>query len=93
MDVIHDHTLSGPAWAGANCEVPVVATAHGEFTPELRKHYAGVAAAGVSVVAISHSQRRAAPEVPVAAVIHHGIDPASFPVGPGRAGMWCSSAG
>lgn len=86
MDVIHDHTLSGPEWAGAHREVPVVTTAHGEFTPELRKHYAGVAAAGVSVVAISHSQRRTAPEVPVAAVIHHGIDPASFPVGQGTGG-------
>jgi len=38
------------------------------------------------VVAISHSQRRAAPEVPVAAVIHHGVDPASFPVSPGTGG-------
>jgi glycosyltransferase involved in cell wall biosynthesis len=63
-----------------------VTTAHGEFTPELRQHYAAIATAGLSVVAISHSQRRTVPEVPVAAVIHHGIDPATFPVGQGAGG-------
>jgi glycosyltransferase involved in cell wall biosynthesis len=87
MDVIHDHTLTGPPWAAEHgCEIPVVTTAHGEFTPELRKHYAALAASGVGVVAISHSQRWTAPEVPMAAVIHHGIDPASFPVGRGTGG-------
>jgi glycosyltransferase involved in cell wall biosynthesis len=87
MDVIHDHTLTGPLWAAEHrFEVPVVTTAHGEFTPEMRKHYAAIAAAGVGVVAISHAQRRTAPEVPMAAVIHHGIDPASFPVGQGTGG-------
>ena len=81
-DVIHDHTLTGPQWAAEHrCEMPVVTTAHGEFTPEMRKHYAAIAATGVGVVAISHAQRRTVPEVPIAAVIHHGIDPASFPVG------------
>jgi glycosyltransferase involved in cell wall biosynthesis len=87
MDVIHDHTLTGPQWAAEHgCGMPVVTTAHGEFTPELRKHYAALAAAGVGVVAISHAQRGTAPEVPTAAVIHHGIDPASFPVGRGKGG-------
>jgi glycosyltransferase involved in cell wall biosynthesis len=87
MDVIHDHTLTGPLWASEHgCGMPVVTTAHGEFTSEMRSHYAAVAAAGVSVVAISRSQRLTAPEVPVAAVIHHGIDPASFPFGRGTGG-------
>ncbi|MGQ0433709.1 MAG: glycosyltransferase family 4 protein [Microthrixaceae bacterium] len=87
VDLIHDHTLSGPQWACAHqCEMPVITTAHGPFTPELRERYGGLAAAGASVVAISHSQRRSAPEIPVAAVIHHGIDAASIPIGLGDGG-------
>ena len=35
MDVIHDHTLTGPTWAAEPPPgVPVVTTAHGQFTPE-----------------------------------------------------------
>ncbi|MGD9701974.1 MAG: glycosyltransferase family 4 protein [Acidimicrobiia bacterium] len=87
MDVIHDHTLAGPLWAGRyGCQVPVVTTAHGEFTPELRKHYRAVAAAGIDIVAISRSQRCTVPELPITAVIHHGIDTATFPVGLGTGG-------
>ena len=33
--------------------------------------------------AISHAQRRAAPEIPIARVIHHGVDATQFPVGIG----------
>jgi glycosyltransferase involved in cell wall biosynthesis len=50
-----------------------------------RRLYAA-AASQVSVVAISHAQRRSAPEVPVAAVIHHGIDVAALPFGAGDGG-------
>lgn len=80
VDVIHDHTLAGPLWANiARGGPPVVTTMHGELIPELRPQYAD-AGTRVSIIAISHSQRRSAPEVPVAAVIHHGIDvPASTP--------------
>ena len=86
VDVIHDHTLTGPTWAELPPPgVPVVTTAHGPFTPELRELYAE-AAERVSVVAISDAQRRSAPEVPVAAVIHHGIDVERFPLGRGDGG-------
>lgn len=87
MDVIHDHTLAGPQWVGTQRNgTPIVTTVHGPFTPRLRKHYAAVAAGGVDIVAISHSQRRSAPEVPITAVIHHGIDTARFPLGRGQGG-------
>ncbi|WP_116995631.1 glycosyltransferase family 4 protein [Desertimonas flava] len=87
VDIVHDHTLSGPVWASDHgIEIPIVTTAHGEFTPEIRRQYAAVAAAGVHVVAISHAQRRTAPDVDISAVIHHGIDPASFPFGRGDGG-------
>jgi glycosyltransferase involved in cell wall biosynthesis len=86
MDLIHDHTLTGPASPElAPPGVPVITTAHGPFTPELRSLYAA-AAERVSVVAISHAQRFSAPEIPVAAVIHHGVDLSAFPLGTGRGG-------
>jgi len=37
----------------------------------------------VPIVAISHAQRRAAPDIPISRVIHHGVDAAHFPVGDG----------
>ncbi len=87
VDVIHDHTLTGPKWAAANgIRIPVVTTAHGPFTAELRRAYGAMAAGGVEVVAISHSQRRSAPEIPIRTVIHHGIDTTGLPVGQGRGG-------
>jgi glycosyltransferase involved in cell wall biosynthesis len=86
VDVIHDHTLTGPTWAGlARPPVPVVATIHGAFTPELRRRYAQ-AGTWVNLVTISDDQRRRAPDVPVAAVIHHGIDVGAYPFGAGTGG-------
>jgi glycosyltransferase involved in cell wall biosynthesis len=84
-DVIHDHTLIGPLLTARHGGVPVVTTNHAPFTPEIRAVYAA-AADRVSLVAISHAQRASAPEVPVAAVIHHGIDPSALPVGSGDGG-------
>ena len=35
-EIIHDHTVAGPFWAATRRHrPPVVATVHGEFTPEL----------------------------------------------------------
>ncbi len=84
-DVIHDHTLLGPLWAHTRRTPPVVTTVHGEFTPELTELYRSVAKQAW-VVAISHHQRSSAPTVPVAAVIHHGIDVERFPIGQGDGG-------
>jgi glycosyltransferase involved in cell wall biosynthesis len=86
VDVIHDHTLTGPTWAELPPHgLPVVTTAHGPFTDELRNLYA-IAARRTNVVAISRSQRRCAPEVPIAAVIHHGVDVERYPTGAGNGG-------
>jgi glycosyltransferase involved in cell wall biosynthesis len=87
VDLIHDHTVEGPsAWAHHPPAVPVVTTMHGMVTPTLRQRYAAAAGRGVAVVAISAEQRRRARPVPVAATIHHGVDPARFPVGRGDGG-------
>ncbi len=87
-DVIHDHTLLGPLWAlttGVAIDTPVVTTAHGEFTPELTDLYATIGDR-VSVVAISRHQASTAPTVPIAKVIHHGIDLDAYPLGAGDGG-------
>ena len=86
VDLVHDHTLTGPRWAGMwRPELPVVTTNHGPFTAEMRVHFGSISER-VAIIAISHAQRRDAPEIPVAAVIHHGIDVAAFPVGRGDGG-------
>jgi glycosyltransferase involved in cell wall biosynthesis len=86
-DLIHDHTLLGPLWAASHPgRAPVVATAHGPFTPPLHRHYSLVVEGGVDLIAISQAQRRTIPEVRVSAVIHHGIDTEAVPVGTGDGG-------
>jgi glycosyltransferase involved in cell wall biosynthesis len=66
-------------------DLPVVATAHGPFTAELADRYAAVAG-DVALVAISHAQRRSAPHIPMARVIHHGLNVSDFPMGAGDGG-------
>ncbi len=86
VDVIHDHTLAGPTWAELSTGTPVVTTAHGPFTEELGGLYATAARRSASIVAISHHQRSTAPELPIARVIHHGVDVDRIPVGRGDGG-------
>ncbi len=81
-DVVHDHTVMGPFHSEHYPGLPVATTIHGPFNEELTDLYR-VNADRVPIVAISHAQRRAAPEIPIARVIHHGVDAAHFPVGDG----------
>ena len=85
FDVIHDHTVFGPLYAARFPERLVVTTNHGPFGTELDDLYRTVAG-DVPVICVSHDQRSLAPQIPVARVIHHGVDPASFPVGRGDGG-------
>ena len=87
VDLIHDHTILGPllaARAGLR-RPPVVSTHHGAFTLENRRIFAAIAQ-HAAVVAISHDQASHAPDVPVAAVIHHGIDLDVYRPGSGDGG-------
>ena len=86
-DVIHDHTLTGPVWGAARGGGSrIVTTVHGQLTAEMLVRYEAMAAAGVAIVAISEAQRRSAPTLPVAAVIHHGLDVSRLPFGAGDGG-------
>jgi glycosyltransferase involved in cell wall biosynthesis len=82
-DVVHDHTIMGPFHAEHYPGLPVTTTIHGPFNDELSDLYRATADR-VPLIAISHAQRRSSPDIPVARVIHHGIDAALFPVGDGK---------
>ncbi len=90
-EIIHDHTMIGPVYASALTDVPVVTTIHGPLNVELNEIY-GRIGHRVPLIAISHAQLRAHPELPVAAVIHHGVDVGDFPVGKGE-GDYCMYLG
>lgn len=84
VDVVHDHTLTGPLYRRPQGGPPVVTTAHGPFDATLGPVYRAMR--GVAVVAISRHQATTADGVSLAGVIHHGLDVASVPEGRGNGG-------
>ena len=93
VDIIHDHTGLGPLLAGQRgiARQPVVTTIHGQVTAQVRRRPAQ-ATRHASIVAISHAYTRSFGGIPVAAVIHHGIDLDIHKADPGTAVTCCSSA-
>jgi glycosyltransferase involved in cell wall biosynthesis len=89
VDIVHDHTVAGPLCARVPDGVPLVTTNHGPFDENLGPIYAEMSRRGVAVVAISTHQASTAPDVRIAAVIHHGIDVADVPMGDGGGGYAC----
>ena len=85
VDVVHDHTTLGPEWALVSDGIPVVATNHGPFLPDLVERYT-VVAERIPIVAISRAHAAEAGSLAVRAVVHHGIDVQRFPVGAGDGG-------
>jgi glycosyltransferase involved in cell wall biosynthesis len=86
VDVIHDHTLSGPRrLLSRPSATPVVATNHVAFTPEVRRWWEPIGRR-LPVVAVSHAHAASAPTVTVRKVIHHGIDMTGMPLGHGEGG-------
>ena len=77
FDVVHDHTVLGPVFAELRPGVPVVTTVHGAIDNELRAIYSHIARRA-HVVAVSASQAGSARGIPIAKVIHHGIDTAGY---------------
>ncbi len=84
-DLVHDHTLVGPVYADRLVGLPVVTTNHGPFESELGDYYR-VIGERTPVIAISHHQASTARGLPIAAVIHHGVDHERFSVGTGSGG-------
>ncbi|WP_222270534.1 glycosyltransferase [Modestobacter marinus] len=88
VDLVHDHTITGPLCRRRRAGLPVVSTCHGPVHGDLDTVYRAMAAE-VGLVAISAAQASAAPDVPFAAVIHHGLDVSAVPVGAGSGGYVC----
>ncbi|WP_294567334.1 glycosyltransferase family 4 protein [uncultured Arthrobacter sp.] len=88
VDLIHDHTPTGPLYRHRPSRAAVIATIHNRLTPASRELYRA-AAQDTALVAISRSQLSGSPDIRVAAVIHHGIDVARVPVGRGEGGYVC----
>jgi glycosyltransferase involved in cell wall biosynthesis len=87
VDLIHDHTVLGPLLA-TQIEPPghpVVTTHHGAFTAKNLRIFAEIAK-HAAIVAVSRDQACRAADVPIAAVIHHGIDLDVYQPGPGDGG-------
>jgi glycosyltransferase involved in cell wall biosynthesis len=83
-DVIHDHTVAGPLFAAERGgSKPVITTIHGPFNHELTYLYASLKGR-VPIICVSKAQHGAAPHIPIAGVIHHGIDASLFAVGDGQ---------
>jgi glycosyltransferase involved in cell wall biosynthesis len=81
-DIVHDHTLAGPAIGAQRQGPPVVTTNHRPFTADVRALYRALADR-VPIIAISHHQASTAGDVHIARVIHHGVDADHYPMGPG----------
>jgi glycosyltransferase involved in cell wall biosynthesis len=79
FDVIHDHTEMGPAVGSLLGGPPVVHTLHQTWTPQTVRLFEQLADS-VHLVAISHAQAVAGPDVPLAGVVHHGLDLSEFRV-------------
>jgi len=75
-DVVHDHTLPG-LLAAEHRSFPTVATVHGPVSGEYGELLA--ASRHVRLVAISHSQRRAAPDIAWDGLVHNGIPVRAYP--------------
>jgi glycosyltransferase involved in cell wall biosynthesis len=76
-DIVHDHTTSF-ALGAAGLACPVVVTAHGPATGDLRRYLRAVGR-HCSPIAISDSQRNQAPAVPWYATVHNGLVVDSIP--------------
>ena len=87
LDLIHDHTVLGPLLASHTNRrtPPIVSTHHGAFTAENLRIFAEIAT-HAALVAISHDQASSATDMPIAAVIHHGIDLDVYQPGAGDGG-------
>lgn len=81
VDIVHDHTVTGPLYGHVPNGAPVVTTAHGPFDAALAPLYRAMR--GVPIIAISRHQASTARGFTPAVVIHHGLDVNAVPVGRG----------
>lgn len=83
VDIVHDHTLSGPLNAAAlgALGVPVVVTVHGPLDADLHPYYREFGDE-IALVAISDRQRRLAPDLNWVGQVHNALRPEDWPFTP-----------
>jgi glycosyltransferase involved in cell wall biosynthesis len=83
FDVVHVHQAAAVA---LNALLPTVCacTIHHVRNLDLLEHY--LAFPEANYVAISRRQAELSPELEFSGVVHHGLDPAKYPLGGGRGG-------
>jgi len=91
FDIVHDHSVVGPIYSERFPGLKVVTTNHGPFNDELSDIYRRTAHR-VPLIAISNAQHEPVPDIPIAKVIHHGVDVSMFPLGAGE-GDYCMFLG
>lgn len=77
VDLVHDHSTAGPLTATGR-SIPTVVTAHNDVSGEfgrILRHLSG----DVAPVAVSASQRRTAPDLDWAGVVHNGVEVDAYP--------------
>jgi glycosyltransferase involved in cell wall biosynthesis len=80
LDVVHEHTLTGPLNAAvyAAAGLPTVHTVHGPVDDDMYPYYRALGP-DLHLVAISNQQRRRAPELNWVATVHNGLDVGAWP--------------
>jgi glycosyltransferase involved in cell wall biosynthesis len=86
LDVVHDHTMSGPLNAPAYgaLGLPTVVTMHGPVDDDLHRYYRALGD-GVHMVAISDRQRQLAPELNWVGTVHNALRLDTWPFRPDKA--------
>jgi glycosyltransferase involved in cell wall biosynthesis len=79
FDIIHDHTLLGPAVGVMLGGPPVVHTLHGPWTPSNRRYY-GMIDETIDLVSISRTQQEANEDVRYAGCVYNGINLDDYPL-------------
>ncbi|GGK16888.1 glycosyl transferase [Pilimelia terevasa] len=80
LDVVHDHTMSGPlnAPAYAALGLPTVVTMHGPVDSDLHRYYRSLGT-DIDIVAISDRQRAMAPDLNWAGTVHNALTLETWP--------------
>lgn len=81
-DIVHDHTVAGPVLAALQSRRGVVTTNHSAFNDDTKAIYRSIAHR-VPIVAISQHHASTSGDVPIARVIHHGLEAQRYPMGDG----------
>jgi len=80
LDIVHEHTLTGPLNAAvyAAAGVPTVLTVHGPVDEDMYPYYRALGS-DLHLVAISNQQRQRAAELNWIATVHNGLDVEAWP--------------